>query len=676
MIDTIAKFKERISHYSDEERQRILKAAEWAEELHRGQRRASGEPYVIHPLKVAEILIDLEMDAETIVAALLHDILEDTTISAAEIRDRFGKNVESLVDGVTKISIIKAKSKSVQAAETIRKMLFAMTKDIRVILIKLADKLHNMSTLEFLPTEKVRAIATECLDIYAPLAGRLGISWLKAELEDLALKALHPDVYQQIKSTVAQKKATRAEYLSKVIGAIYKLARQEGYEIEVTTRAKHFYSIYRKMKRRRKNIDEIFDLLGIRILCKSENDCYGLLGLVHKLWPPIEGRFKDYIAMPKANKYQSLHTTVMCYGGNLIEIQIRTHEMHRTAEYGIAAHWAYKEGLSEGKRPPQPRDLAIITKLKSWDGMKITSSEFLDEIKRELLKDSIYVFTPKGDVVELPKGSTPIDFAYHIHTEVGHQCFAAKADGSIIPLTQELKNTQVIEVITSVKATPHLNWLRFVRTASARSKIRHWLNQHDDSIILDKSIVVKKRTAGGQPATTRPVPRPATPTGEIITTVIDRNKVAFKIGNEKNMMVRIANCCNPASGDDIVGYVSRGRGIIVHKRRCPNIAHIPDIKERMIEVEWEAVSPRATRRFRVTARMTSDLFSEIEGAVRKYKGHLIEGKLEEDDRGNLSGAFTMELETKDDFKKVMKSIRTIPSVVNIQTTGAQDPASA
>ncbi len=705
MIDTVAKFKKRIGHYTEEERQRILQAAEWAEELHRGQRRASGEPYVIHPLKVAEILVDLEMDAETIVAALLHDILEDTTISAGEIRDRFGKNVEALVDGVTKISIIKAKSKSVQAAETIRKMLFAMTKDIRVILIKLADKLHNMSTLEFLPAEKVRAIATECLDIYAPLAGRLGISWLKAELEDLSLKALHPDVYQQIKSTVAQKKATRAEYLSKVIGAIYKLAKQEGYEIEVTTRAKHFYSIYRKMKRRRKNIDEIFDLLGIRILCKSENDCYALLGLVHKLWPPIEGRFKDYIAMPKANKYQSLHTTVMCYGGNLIEIQIRTHEMHRTAEYGIAAHWAYKEGFSEGKRPPEPRDLAIITKLKSWDGMKITSSEFLDEIKRELLKDSIYVFTPKGDVVELPKGSTPIDFAYHIHTEVGHQCFAAKADGSIIPLTQELKNTQVIEIITSVKATPHLNWLRFVRTASARSKIRHWLNQHDDSIILDKSIVVKKRPAGGHPVpgkaaaaqagqhtaeaaphsgalhggptpSPRSVPRPATPTGEIITKIIDRNKVAFKIGNEKNLMVRIANCCNPASGDDIVGYVSRGRGIIVHKRRCPNIEHIPDIKDRMIEVEWEAVSPRATRRFRVTARMTSDLFSEIEGAVRKYKGHLIEGKLEEDDRGNLSGAFTMELETKDDFKKVMKSIRTIPSVVNIQTTGAQDPASA
>ena len=366
--------------------------------------------------------------------------------------------------------------------------------------------------------------------------------------------------------------------------------------------------------------------------------------------------------MPKANKYQSLHTTVMCYGGNLIEIQIRTHKMHRTAEYGIAAHWAYKVGYR--KESFQPKDLAIITKLKSWDRMNITSSEFLEEIKRELLKDSIYVFTPNGDIIELPKGSTAIDFAYHIHTEVGNRCVGAKADGAIIPLTRELHNTQVIEVLTSNRGTPHLNWLRYVRTARARSKIRGWLNKHDDSLILDKNIVVKKNIE-------TPAPPQLTPeNGEIIKNVVDSEKIVFKIANEKNMMVRIANCCRPSTGDDIIGYVSRGRGIIVHKRRCPNLAHIPDFAERSIPVEWEAVSPRATRRFRVTARMTSDLFSEIEGAVKKYKGHLIEGKLEEDDKGNLRGAFTMELETKDDYRKVMKSIRTIPSVMNIQSVSA------
>ena len=664
MEDIVAKFDRKLKRYSADDRKRIIEAAEWALSLHQDQKRASGEPYIVHPVTVAEILVDLEMDHEAIIAALLHDSIEDTHISGADVRQRFGKQVEALVDGVTKISILKAKNKSVQEAETIRKMLFAMTKDIRVILIKLADKLHNMETLHFLPPAKVKVIANECLDIYAPLAGRLGISWMKAELEDLALKHLHPDAYAQIKDAVAQKKQARSQYLSRVIGDIDRLAKQAGYEIEVSTRVKHFYSIYRKMKRRRKEIGEIFDLLGIRIICKSETDCYSILGLVHKLWPPIEGRFKDYIAMPKANQYQSLHTTVMCYGGNLIEIQIRTVEMHRTAEYGIAAHWAYKDGFS--KQRSQPKDLAIITKLKSWDATNVNSSEFLEEIKRELLKDSIYVFTPKGDIVELPKGSTPVDFAYHIHTEVGERCVGAKADGQIVPLNQELRNTQVIEILTSSNGTPHLNWLRNVRTARARSKIRAWLHRHDESALPERNEPVK-RTIEHLPQL--PPPPPPAPE-EVVKNIIDENRMVFKIGNERNMMVRIANCCRPSTGDEIVGYVSRGRGIIVHKRLCPNLAHIPDIENRNIAVEWEAVTARETRRFRVTARMTADLFSEIEGAVKKYKGHLIEGKLEEDDKGNLTGAFTLELETKDDYKKVMKSIRTIPTVMNIQTVSA------
>ncbi len=662
-ILTIPDFERLLERYAPEERDQILAAARWAEQLHGNQKRASGEPYFTHPLQVAAILVGMQMDHESVIAALLHDVLEDTETSSNEMRRLFGRQVESLVKGVTKISVLKSRSKSEQGSETIRKMLFAMTKDIRVIIIKLADKLHNMSTLEHLPEARRREIAKECVDIYAPLADRLGISWLKAELEDLSLKHLHPQIYQQIKEHLLAKRTERAEYLGRVEKAINKAAKKEGLTVRVTTRAKHFYSIYKKMKYKDKKLEEIFDLLGIRILCETENDCYTLLGLVHRIWPPIEGRFKDYIAMPKDNQYQSLHTTVMGCGGRLIEIQIRTFAMHTTAEFGIAAHWAYKKGT---KGRINPEDLAIISKLKSWDGYAGGSEEFLEEIKRELLKDSIYVFTPKGDIVELPVGSTPIDFAYHIHTEVGNHIVGAKADGNIIPLSAELANTQVIEILTSPKGKPNLTWLRSVKTERARSKIRQWLNKNDDTIIVDRNIIAKKKPA--QPHQ-EPQPAPApTGGGEVIKRVLDGAKFVFRIGNERNLMISLARCCNPSTGDDIIGYSSRGRGIVVHRKDCPNLAHIPDFQERNIEVEWEAFSPKVVKRFRVRSKVTYDLFSEIEGAIKKYKGHLIEGKLEDDPQGNLAGFFTIELEKADDYRKILKSIRAIPSIINIQST--------
>jgi GTP diphosphokinase / guanosine-3',5'-bis(diphosphate) 3'-diphosphatase len=661
MQTRLEQFENQLIRYTPEERAKIMEALHWGEELHREQKRASGEPFYIHPMKVAEILIQLEMDYETIIAALLHDVLEDTGGTKKEMQRRFGKEVVALVNGVTKISILRAKSKSIQGAETIRKMLFAMTKDIRVILIKLADKLHNMSTLEYLPEDKRKRIAQECLDIYAPLADRLGISWVKIELEDLALKHLHPLVYTQIKEAMTEKKKKRADYLKRVERTIQQEARKESITIDIQSRAKHFFSIYLKMRRRQKSFSEIHDLLGLRILCDTTGECYTLLGIVHKLWPPIEGRFKDYIAMPKSNQYQSLHTTVMCWEGKQLEIQIRTRQMHATAEMGIAAHWSYKR--RQGKDRIRSEDLAIINKLKSLNGRGYSSAEFLAEIKSELLKDTIYVFTPRGDIIELPKGATALDFAYHIHTEVGNHCLGAKADGSIISLSTELKNTQVVDIITSNSAHPHVNWLKFVKTARARGKIRHWLNQHDDSLIIDKNIIAKKRQ---EPQTIQEEqPQEAQEAGEIIKQIVDKAKVAFKIGGEKNMMITMAKCCAPATGDDIIGYISRGRGIIVHRRDCPNLAHINEFEERSVEVEWEAATPRATRRFQITARMTSDLFSEIEGAIRKYRGHLIEGKLEENERGNLTGFFTMELDHKEDFKTVLKSIRTIPSVMSI-----------
>ncbi|MFW6313790.1 MAG: TGS domain-containing protein, partial [Spirochaetota bacterium] len=433
----------------------------------------------------------------------------------------------------------------------------------------------------------------------------------------------------------------------------------------VETRAKHFYSIYEKMRRRGKDLEEIFDLLGTRIVCDTPSQCYTLLGLVHRIWPPIEGRFKDYIAMPKANKYQSLHTTVMGFDGKLLEIQIRTREMHQTAEYGIAAHWVYKQGLT--REQARKEDLAIINRVRDLGAIRLTSNEFLEEIKREILKDSIYVFTPKGDAIQLPRGATAIDFAYHIHTEVGHHTMAAKADGSIIPLRAELSNTQVIEIVTSQHAHPHLNWLRYARTTRTRQKIRQWLNKHDESLILDKSIVARKKAPA--PATKKP-PEPTHEHAEPgdrhePATVIDTGKVGVRVGDERNMMIRFAQCCHPTTGDEIVGYISRGRGIIVHKQGCKNLTNIPDFESRGIEVEWETVSPRETRRFRVVAKRTFDLFSEIESAIRKFHGNLIEGRVEETDDGRLDAQFTVELDRRDDFKKVMKSVRSIPQVLSI-----------
>jgi guanosine-3',5'-bis(diphosphate) 3'-pyrophosphohydrolase len=659
-VDFVQSFTDTLTAYPAEERARIRSAVEWARDLHGGQNRESGEPFLMHPLAVALILVGLRLDADTVIAAVLHDVLEDTAAERPELRERFGKTVEALVNGVTKIESIRARSKTAVEAETVRKMLFAMARDVRVILIKLADRLHNMRTLEFLSPERRRRYALESLDIYAPLAGRLGISWLKNELEDLALKHLQPEIYKQIRQWVAGRKTERDLFLARIEKVLVNEAAKMNINLTVQSRAKHFYSIYQKMKRTGKNIDEIYDLLGVRLLCATPGECYEILGLVHKLWKPIEGRFKDYIAMAKSNRYQSLHTTVMGYEGKLIELQIRTHEMHETAENGIAAHWLYKRGFS--KEVLRPEDIPVINQLRSLVETDIASREFMDKIKQELLRDSIYVFTPKGEVIELVKGSTAVDFAYHIHTEVGNHCLAAKADGAIIPLKKELKNTQLIEIITSPGAHPHVNWLRYAKSPKARAKIRHWLSLHDPSLIIDRNIVAKKKPGQSLPA---PPLRRLNKADE--RRVLDPKRVGIRSGGERNLMIRFAQCCKPTAGDPILGYVSRGRGIIVHRADCPNQVHIKDFRERLIDVQWETVSPRAVRRFRVNARPASDLFSEIEGALRKHRGHLVEGKLEENDNETLSGFFTVELDNEADFKKALKSLRTIPAIVSIQT---------
>jgi GTP pyrophosphokinase len=704
--------------YDRTDTERIRNAVTWAAELCRKERFspaaevAGGDSPGLPPpernLGVAAILTDLNLDADTVIAAILHNSLEDTGVSSGAIEERFGRPVTLMVEGVTRIAGISAKNKTIQEAENIRKMLFAMVNDIRVIFIKLAVVLYNMKTLEEFPPAERKRIAQECLDIYAPLADRLGISWMKDELEDLSLKILNREAFAQIKEIVALKKNSREVFLNTLRETIQKEAAALGISIEVESRAKHFYSIYQKMRKRNKSAEDLYDLFGLRLLCDSVEHCYTLLGMVHRLWKPMDGRFKDYIAISKSNGYQSLHTTVFVAGNPIaeappdavpdsgeiipgkpfpwspltvkygagqgggipLEIQIRTFEMHRVAEYGIASHWLYKKGsASEIVRPD---DVALINRLKDWKlieteaGDDRSSESFLEDIKRELLKDSIYVFTPQGKVIELPAGATPIDFAYAIHTAVGEHCSGAKADGSIVPLGSELKNTQVVEILTATNARPHINWLRIVKTAKARNKIRTWLQLHDDSVIIEKNVVAKKKETPKEPEKSKEGDAPAG--SEAVQRVIpspEANKLRVRVEDEKNMMIRFAKCCNPVMGDPIVGYVSRGRGIIVHRKNCRSIRNIPDFTERRIDTEWENAATLLVKRFKVEARLSSNLFSEIEGAVRKYQGHLIEGRLEETGPGHMTGFFVMQLEQPGDLKNVMKNIRGIPAVYSI-----------
>ena len=672
--ELVKRFLQKVTTYSQEDYNKIEKAAYYANKKHENQKRKSGEPYIIHPLAVAETLIQLNMDADTVCAGLLHDVIEDTDTSEETITELFGKNVCELVQGVTKIANIKNLSKSAQEAETIRKMFIAMSKNMPVIIIKLADKLHNMRTLQYMEPTRAKEIASDCLDIYAPLADRLGIAWMKAELEDLSLKMLKPDTYQYIQDYLLSKKNEFDKYLETVKKKIANACIEAGIKnIKITTRSKHTYSIYMKMKKRRKEIDEIFDILGVRVICNTVPECYTLVGIIHQLWPPMEGRFKDYIAMPKANNYQSLHTTIMAMNGVILEIQIRTYEMDQIAEYGVASHWSYKANMgaqtsSSWVNMDSQQLSRIATKLKTWNSEIEQSESFMDDIKSELLKDTIYVFTPKGQAIELPIGATALDFAYMIHTEIGNHTVSAKANGSIIPLGQPLENTQVVEILTQKNAHPRVTWLKYAHTTSARRKIRNWLNKYDENLLIEKNIIAHKKDV--EAAISNEPPAPVAPEdlqdSDIVRTVHnDYKKSSVTVAKNRNIMISLAQCCNPAPGDAIVGYVSRGRGIIVHKADCPNLVHMSEIDQRRINVEWETATETITRRFMVTSKRTQDLFSEIEGAIRNHAGHLVAGSLVDDEIGNLVGTFTMECDNEESFKKVVKSIRNIPNVIKI-----------
>ncbi|MCL2792567.1 MAG: RelA/SpoT family protein [Spirochaetaceae bacterium] len=655
-IESLKKYLE-IKKYQEQDISEIMEATSYGEKMHGDQKRASGEPYFIHPIAVAKILVDLNLDKNAIIAAVLHDTVEDTDADYSIIEAIFGTEVAELVDGVTKIELVKAANKSAQEIETLRKMLMAMVKDIRVILIKLADRLHNMTTLSFLKKEKQEIMAQECLDIYAPIAGQLGISWIKAELENISLKYLNPVAYKQISEFLVSQQLEKEENKKDIEKKIKQAAKEEEIEVEITSRVKNIYSIYKKMNETGKPVEEIYDIFGIRILCDTANDCYAVLGLVHKLWLPVERRFKDYIAVPKTNRYRSLHTTVVTDDGKLLEVQIRSFEMHKTAEYGVAAHWLYKTRKTTNSL--NPKDITLVTKLKQWNHLESYETNFLNDLKEEILKDTIYVFTPDGDVFELPIGSTAIDFAYKIHTDVGDRTAGAKADGYIIPLSRPLTNTQVVEIITNRNAHPTPQWLKIAKTPKAKARIRQWLAKSNE-LLANKDTTKNKK-----PVVIEEEELPVKDDSAIVTEVKDANKIILSVDGEKNTMINFAKCCSPAHGDPITGYISVGRGIIVHKEDCKNLKNIKNLKNRSTDVKWDTSSEKTSKKFKVIAKKTHNLFSEIEGALKKYSGHLIEGRLTENDNEKLTGFFTMELASDADFGKAVKSIRTIPSIINI-----------
>ncbi len=613
------------------------RACEMAQRGHGGQRRASGEPYLHHVLAVADILVDLRLDYETIAAAILHDAVEDTEITLEEIEGSFGGAIARLVDGVTKIEFIHTVSSGgSKQAENLRKLLLAMAEDVRVVLVKLADRLHNMRTLKHLPPEKQRRIARETREIYAPLANRLGIWQLKWELEDLAFRYLEPERYRRLAHSLDERRVEREQYIERVTQQLSKALAEAGIEAQVTGRPKHIYSIWRKMQRKGVGLDHLYDLRAVRILVNEVADCYHALGIVHTLWRHIPREFDDYIATPKENHYQSIHTAVIGPEGKTLEVQIRTHEMHRHAELGVAAHWVYKEGGSSRDTAFEQK-IAWLRQLLEWKDESRDAGDFIDRFKSELFQDRVYVLTPRGDILDLPQGATPLDFAYAIHTEVGHRCRGAKVDGRIVPLTYELQSGQQVEILTARHGGPSRDWLNpqlgYVKSSRARSKILTWFKQQDQEkhisegkLALDRELrrlgtadlsmerlvaelkfqevnellaaigrgeVTTAQIAGAvhrlQPPEIRPLPETQTSTTR---TKPPRPGGDIQIHGVGNLLTHIARCCKPVLGDSVVGYITQGRGVSIHRRDCPNILKLEGEKRnRLIEVEWGQPEP-------------------------------------------------------------------------------------
>jgi len=688
---------------------RIRLAWELAEEAHRGQSRASGESYVTHAVEVATILAQFKLDTSSIVAGLIHDVVEDTQYSLADIEERFGTEVAGIVDGVTKIGKVRFSSHTERQAENYRKLLLSMADDARVILIKLADRLHNMRTLEHLPREKQRRVALETREIYAPLAHRLGMAQVKWELEDLAFKFLEPEEYEELRTLVQARRKERERQILEMQRPIKELLDKSGIPAEVTGRPKHLWSIHRKIQKRGKPYEEIYDLMAMRVVTDSVQNCYAALGLIHSNWTPIQERFHDYIATPKSNMYRSIHTTVFGPGGRRYEIQIRSEEMHRTAEDGIAAHWRYKEG-EERKSDEVDEALSWFRQVLEWQQEASEPEEFMEFLRMDLFLGEIFVFTPKGEVKQLPVGASPIDFAFAVHTEVGLRCAGAKVNGRIAPLSRELKNGDTIEILTSPRQSPSRDWLAFAKTPRARGRIRHWIRQeeHEQSVRLGREFLereMRKRRislpaeaelaraadaldltdwehvlAGlgrgdlGPSAVLRvlfeePGQEVRVPTPSPLRKLADRLRRAqpgVRIHGLDNLMVRYSQCCQPVPGDDVTGYITVGRGVSIHRTDCPNVLGLSQDPDRRVEIEWTA---EEGERFMVKlyTRGTDrrGLLSDIARAISDTGTNIQHADIRAAHDGML-GEFVVEVRDLDHLRKVMKGVGQVKGILSVE----------
>ena len=696
-------------HYTGDERDMLLRAYDFAREAHSNQKRASGEPYFIHPCAVAEILVELGLDAETVAGALLHDVIEDTSATEETVRENFGEGVLTLVSGVTKLDKIVFKSQEEEDAENFRKIFLAMAKDIRVIIIKLADRLHNMRSLNFLSKERQQRMAKETLDIYAPIAGRLGISQIKCELEDLCLKYLDPAAFEFLVENIHQKLEERNRFVDYVVEEINGILLESNIHGEVFGRPKHFYSIYKKMKEKNKTLEQIYDLTAVRVIVGSVDECYEVFGRIHRKWKPVPGRIKDYIATPKPNLYQSLHTTVVTNFGQPFEIQIRTEEMHRTAEYGIAAHWKYKEHREE--ETSLDARIAWIREVMELQGGLKDSKEFMDTVKGELYSTELLVFTPKSKVVSLPKGATPVDFAYAIHSEVGNRCTGARVNGKIVPLNTELELGDVVEIITSPNSKgPSRDWLKFIKSSSARAKIKSFYKKEmkEENIRLGKSMMEEAAKRKGMSLAELVTPDSFkkiseklsfdTP-DEMYSAIgyggVTVNQVFFKlldyfrkeapapivprpfrsksahasvrINGEEGLLVSFAGCCSPVPGDDIVGFVTHGRGVVVHRRDCPNMRNVD--AGRLQPAAWAEQAGTGSVNYKVAIVVTAEeqgaALSAISGAVADMKLAIssINGRYDKSNYAIVD--VTVGLPNRQDAEALISRIASRPKIVNV-----------
>lgn len=697
----------------------IEKAYYLADEAHKDQLRESGEPYIIHPVEVACIIIDMGLDTDTICAALLHDVVEDTDYTYEDIKNEFNEEVANLVEGVTKLGKIEYKSKEEQQAENIRKMLLAMAKDVRVILIKLADRLHNMRTLKYRPAEKQRSTSQETIDIYSPLAHRLGISKIKWELEDLSLRYMKPEEYYELVNKISQKRTQREGVIREILAQLKEKLDDTNIKADIDGRPKHFYSIYRKMYYKSKTFDQIFDLLAVRVIVDTVKDCYAVLGIAHELWKPIPGRFKDYIAMPKPNMYQSLHSTVIGPGGQPFEIQIRTWDMHRTAEYGIAAHWKYKENIEDNDIEDKYKWIRQITEYQTETR---DAREFMETVKIDLFSDEVFVFTPKGTVIDLPVESTPVDFAYRIHTDIGNKCIGAKANGKMVPLDYKLNTGDIIEIITSSTSKgPSRDWLNIAKSSQAKNKIRQWFKRTFKEENLEKgkesfereikrhglsyqevmkseyiNVVLKRLNFSNIDELYLSIGSGAFTSGQFITRLreeirkhetvldpdwralekqqnpkrkdkIDSKKPGIEIKGEKDLMVRFAKCCNPVPGDEVTGFITRGRGVSIHRKDCKNYQHIAAVEpERVVSANWTGEhTTDFLADIQIEANDRHGLLAEITTIISNSKTPVksINARTNKNQIAIIS--FTIQVTDIEQLEKIMRDFRKIQGVVDV-----------